>query len=518
MIGVNSMKKPTALIVLDGFGLTDRVDGNAVMAAKTPTVDWLNSHAPKSHLSASGGSVGLMDGQMGDSNVGHLNIGAGRIVYQDVVRISKSIKDGDFFTNKTLLAAMEHAKKTGGALHLMGLVSPGGVHSHTDHLYALLKMAKDQGLKKVFVHAFLDGRDVPPSSAAEYLSNLEEEIAKIGVGKIASISGRYYAMDRDKRWERVVKAYQALCGIGRTATSSAVAISEAYALGETDEFVLPTVIAENGEAVGPIRNGDSVLFFNFRADRAREISWAFVNEEFDGFDRGQKLDIFYATMTQYDANLGVPFAFTPQDFKNTLGEYVASLGKTQLRIAETEKYAHVTFFFNGGVEEPNPGEERILVPSPKVATYDLQPEMSAPEVTAQVVNAVNRGAFDLVVLNFANCDMVGHTGVFDAAVKAVEAVDISLAKVLEAIKNQGGTALITADHGNAEQMVDPQTGETHTAHTTNLVPLWLFNAPAGYSLKAGILADLAPSLLDLMNIPKPVEMTGASLIMKEEKR
>lgn len=512
------MKEPTAIIILDGFGLSHKKEGNAIQAAATPTVDWLNANAPHSYLSASGVSVGLMDGQMGDSNVGHLNIGAGRIVYQDVARISKSIEDGDFFGNPTLVASIDHAKKTGGALHLMGLVSPGGVHSHSEHLYALLQMAKDRGLSRVFVQAFLDGRDVPPSSAHQYLADLEQRMGQIGVGQIASITGRYYAMDRDKRWERVEKAYQALRGVGRQAASSASAISEAYARGETDEFVLPTVIAKDGKAVGAIQDGDSVLFFNFRADRAREISWAFVDDDFTGFDRGRKLDVFYAAMTQYDANLAVPFAFSPQDLKNTLGEYLASLGKRQLRIAETEKYAHVTFFLNGGVEEPNPGEERILVPSPKVATYDLQPQMSAPEVTEQVIHALNRGVFDLIVLNYANCDMVGHTGVFEAAVKAVETVDTGLGKVLEVIKKLGGTAIITADHGNAEQMVDPETGEAYTAHTTNLVPVWLFNAPKGYSLRPGILADLAPSLLDLMNIPQPVEMSGKSLIVKEEER
>ena len=512
------MKKPTALIVLDGFGLSDKVEGNATKAAKTPTVDWLRSNCPEAHLSASGESVGLMDGQMGDSNVGHLNLGAGRIVYQDVVRISKSIRDGEFFANPTLRASMEHAKKQGGALHLMGLVSPGGVHSHTDHLYALVQMAKDFGLEQVFIHAFLDGRDVPPSSAHEYLAALEAQLTKIGVGEIASISGRYYAMDRDKRWERVQKAYQALQGEGRTSTDSATAIQTAYDLGETDEFVIPTVITRDGQPIGPIRNGDSVFFFNFRADRAREISWALVNDVFDGFDRGQKLDIHYATMTQYDAELTVPYAFDPQDLRNTLGEYLGSLGKTQLRIAETEKYAHVTFFFNGGVEKPNPGEERILIPSPSVATYDLKPEMSAPEVTKAVVAEIKKGHFDLVVLNYANCDMVGHTGVFEAAVKAVEAVDEGLGQVLQAIKEQGGMAIITADHGNCEQMVDPRTEEPHTAHTTNLVPVWLFNAPEGYTLKSGILADLAPSLLDLMEIPKPAEMTGESIIVKEESK
>lgn len=512
------MKKPTALIILDGFGLSEHAEGNAVQAARTPNVDWLNSNVPRSVLSASGGSVGLMDGQMGDSNVGHLNIGAGRIVYQDVVRISKSIEAGDFFANPTLVAAMEHPKKTGGALHLMGLVSPGGVHSHTDHLYALLRMAKERGLSKVFVHAFLDGRDVPPSSAHEYLAALEEQIKQIGIGRVATISGRYYAMDRDKRWERVEKAYRAILGQGPTAPSSAAAIQEAYAQGETDEFVVPRVIVENGKPVGTIQDGDSVLFFNFRADRAREITWAMTNDDFQGFDRGKKLDIFYATMTQYDAELDLPFAFSPQDLKNTLGQYLSSLGKTQLRIAETEKYAHVTFFFNGGVETPYPGEERILVPSPKVPTYDLQPEMSAPEVTRRVVEEIRKGKFDLIVLNYANCDMVGHTGVFEAAVKAVEAVDAGLGQVLEAIKEMDGAAIITADHGNAEQMVDPQTGETHTAHTSNLVPIWLFNAPQDYSLKTGILADLAPSLLDLMGIPQPPEMTGESLIVRRKEQ
>lgn len=510
------MKKPVALIVLDGFGISDSTVGNAILAAQTPTIDWLNKNAPHSTLSASGGSVGLMDGQMGDSNVGHLNLGAGRIVYQDVVRISKAIKDGDFFENDALVAAMEHPLNTGGALHLMGLVSPGGVHSHTEHLYALLQMAKDRGLAKVYVHAFLDGRDVPPSSADQYLADLEKEIQRIGVGQIASISGRYYAMDRDKRWERVVQAYKALLGQGRTAPDSVTAIAQAYDQGETDEFVVPIVITDQGRAVGPIQDGDSVLFFNFRADRAREITWAFVNEDFDGFDRGKQLDVLFTTMTQYDALLDVPFAFSPQDLKNTLGEYVAGLGKTQLRIAETEKYAHVTFFFNGGVEEPNPGEERILVPSPKVPTYDLQPEMSAPEVTEQVVLAIKRGVYDLIVLNYANCDMVGHTGVFEAAVQAVEAVDTGLDKVLAALKEQEGMALIVADHGNAEQMVDPDTGEAHTAHTTNLVPVWLFNAPTGYGVKPGILADMAPSLLELMNLPQPAEMTGESIIVKEE--
>jgi len=510
------VKKPTMLIILDGLGLNENQADNAVQAAQTPTIDWLRENVPSSTLSASGRSVGLLDGQMGDSNVGHLNIGAGRIVYQDVVRITKSIEDGDFFENEVLLQAVNHSKKTGGALHLMGLVSPGGVHSHSEHLYALLRFAKAQGLERVYIHAFLDGRDVPPSSAKDYLAHLEEEIKAVGVGRIASISGRYYAMDRDRRWDRVEKAYRALMGVGRTAPDSATAITEAYAKGETDEFVIPIVITENGEPVGPVQDGDSVFFFNFRADRAREITWAFVNEDFDGFERGNVPDVFFATMTQYDEQLTVPFAFPPQSLDNTLGEYVAKQGKTQLRIAETEKYAHVTFFFNGGEEEPNPGEDRVLIPSPKVPTYDLQPEMSAPEVTAEVVKQIQAGKYDLIVLNYANCDMVGHTGVFEAAVKAVEAVDHGLGRVLEALKEAGGVALITADHGNAEQMRDYETGEPHTAHTTNLVPIWLFNAPENYTLRSGILADIAPSLLDLMNLPQPEEMTGESLIVKED--
>lgn len=507
-------KKPVALIILDGCGLDGNTSGNAVKAANTPTLDWLYANTPNSTLSASGRSVGLMDGQMGDSNVGHLNLGAGRIVYQDVVRISKSIEDGDFFTNEVLLGAVQHAKENGSALHLMGLVSPGGVHSHSEHLYALLRLAKQNGLTDVFVHAFLDGRDVPPSSAAEYLADLEVAIQEIGVGRIATISGRYYAMDRDKRWERTEKAYRALLGEGRTAASSSEAIQYAYDNGETDEFVIPTVIVEDGQPVAVVKDNDAVIFFNFRADRARQISYVLADDEFNGFDRGEKLKIHYATMTQYDINLKAPFAFTPQDLTNTLGEYLSSLGKTQLRIAETEKYAHVTFFFNGGVEEPFPGESRILVPSPKVATYDLQPEMSAPEVTRRVVEEIDKGIHDLIVLNFANCDMVGHTGVMEAAIKAVEAVDTGLGQVLEAIKRNGGCAIVTADHGNAERMVDPENGEPYTAHTTNLVPVWLFNSKYD-KITTGILADMAPTLLDLMGIPQPAEMTGKSIIVKE---
>lgn len=508
-------KGPVALIILDGFGLSGYPEGDATKAANTPTINWLWENCPHATLKASGEAVGLMEGQMGDSNVGHLNLGAGRIVYQDVALISKAVRDGDFFQNEQLLTAINHAKEQGTKLHLMGLVSPGGVHSHSTHLYALLKMAKDSGLTDVYVHAFLDGRDVPPSSAKEYLAELEAEMQKIGVGKIATISGRYYAMDRDKRWDRVEKAYLALtAGQGRFSGSSSAAITYAYENGETDEFVIPTVIVdENQQPTAKIENNDAVIYFNFRADRARELTWAFTNDEFDGFARpGGKLDLCFITMTQYDVTVKAPYAFPPQDLKNTLGEYVSSLNLKQLRIAETEKYAHVTFFFNGGIEQPFPGEDRKLIPSPKVATYDLQPEMSAPEVTEAVVELINEGKYDLIILNYANCDMVGHTGVMEAAVKAVEAVDTGLAKVLEALKQQNGAALVTADHGNAEQMLDPDTKEPHTAHTTNLVPIWLFNAGEGKQLKSGILADIAPTLLDLMGLEKPQEMTGESLV------
>ncbi len=508
-----SGKRPTALIILDGFGLSDYPEGDATKKANTPTVDKLYATRPHAKLSASGEDVGLVAGQMGDSNVGHLNIGAGRVVYQDVARISKAIRDGELQTNPALVKAMEDAKDRDGTLHFMGLVSPGGVHSHTDHLYALLAMAKDFGLTKVCVHAFLDGRDTPPTSGKGYVETLEAKMAEIGVGEIALVSGRYYAMDRDKRWERVELAYKAMVqGEGRKASSALDAIQYAYDHDENDEFVIPTVIEKDGAPVGTVQNGDAVIFFNFRSDRARQITWAFTNDDFNGFERpGGRLDLTYVCMTQYDINVKAPVAFAPQDLKNTLGEYLGSQGKTQLRIAETEKYAHVTFFFNGGVEEPFPGEDRELVPSPKVATYDLQPEMSAPEVTKRVVEKIQSGKYDCIVLNYANCDMVGHTGIMEAAIKAVEAVDSGLAQVLDAIEAQGGQALITADHGNAEQMLDPDSNEVFTAHTSNLVPIWLFNG-GDKTIKDGILADLAPSILDLMGLEKPAEMTGSSLI------
>ncbi|NLY11668.1 MAG: 2,3-bisphosphoglycerate-independent phosphoglycerate mutase [Firmicutes bacterium] len=512
-----TQRRPLALIILDGFGLSKFPDGDATKKAKTPTIDWLYTNCPHATLNASGEAVGLMDGQMGDSNVGHLNIGAGRIVYQDIARIYKAIKSGEFALNPELVAAMTKAKENNSALHLMGLVSPGGVHSHTDHLYALLEMAKQFGLDKVYVHAFLDGRDVPPKSAIEYLENLEAKIAEIGVGQIATVTGRYYAMDRDKRWERVEKAYRALVlGEGETASTAVEAVENAYQRGETDEFVLPTVVRKDNLPVATVQNKDSVIFFNFRADRARQLSWAFTSEEFEGFTRpGGKLDLYFVCMTQYDSTIQAPVAFGPQDLNNTLGEYVSAAGLKQLRIAETEKFYHVTFFFNGGVDEQFEGEDRKLIPSPKVATYDLKPEMSAYEVTDAVVEAINSSNYDLIVLNYANCDMVGHTGVMEAAVTAVEAVDTGLGKVLEALKANDWQAIITADHGNAEQMVDPESNGIHTAHTTNPVPIWLFNTP-GKRIKEGILADIAPSVLDLLGLEKPEEMEGTSLIIKEE--
>lgn len=510
-------RRPVALIILDGIGISDHAEGDATRIAHTPTMDWLWANCPHAKLQASGEAVGLMEGQMGDSNVGHLNLGAGRIVYQYVALISKSIREGEFFKNEQLLLAINHAKKHSTKLHLMGLVSPGGVHSHSSHLYALLQMAKDHGLDQVYVHAFLDGRDVPPSSAKEYLEELEAEMARIGVGKTATISGRYYAMDRDNRWDRVEQAYAALTeGKGRTAASSIAAITYAYEHGETDEFVIPTVIVdEDQRPVATIANDDAVIFFNFRADRARELTWAFTNDEFNGFERpGGRLELCFVTMAQYDAKLQVPYAYPPQNLDNTLGEYLSKQGYRQLRIAETEKYAHVTYFFNGGIEQPYPGEDRKLIPSPKVATYDLKPEMSAPEVTEAVLELINSDQYDLIVLNYANGDMVGHTGVLEAAVKAVEAVDNSLGKVLAAIKEKNGIAIVTADHGNAEQMIDPVTKEPYTAHTTNLVPVWLFNADPGFKIRDGILADIAPTLLELMGIAQPAEMTGTSLIVK----
>ena len=507
-------KKPYALIIMDGYGVNDRHEGNAIYSAKTPNMDKFMAECPHSIVHASGMDVGLPDGQMGNSEVGHTNIGAGRIVYQELTRITKSIDDGDFFENPVLLAAVENCKKNNSALHFAGLLSDGGVHSHNKHLYGLLKLAKEKGLEKVYVHGFLDGRDVPPSSGADFVEDLVAKIREIGVGDIATVMGRYYAMDRDNRWERVVKAYNAMVlGEGNTCESAVTAVKESYNEGVTDEFVVPTVVTKNGAPVGKIEENDSVIFFNFRPDRAREITRTIVDPEFNGFER-KFFNTFYVCMTQYDASMpNVEVAFKPESLTNTFGEYVSKKGLRQLRIAETEKYAHVTFFFNGGVETVCDGEDRALINSPKVATYDLQPEMSAYEVTEEAVKRIESGEYDVIVLNFANCDMVGHTGVFEAAVKAVETVDECLGKVVDAIEKQGGVALITADHGNADQMVDYDTNGAFTAHTTNVVPLVLVGDNS-VSLKPGRLADLAPTMLDLMGLEKPQEMTGESLIVK----
>lgn len=507
-------KKPYALIIMDGYGVNDRHEGNAIYAAQTPNMDRYMQECPHSVVHASGMDVGLPEGQMGNSEVGHTNIGAGRIVYQELTRITKSIEDGDFFENPALLAAVENCKRYNSALHFVGLLSDGGVHSHNKHLYGLLQLAKRQGLEKVHVHGFLDGRDVPPSSGADYVEELVGKLREIGVGDIASVMGRYYAMDRDNRWERVEKAYNAMVlGQGNTCESAVTAVKESYNEDVTDEFVVPTVITRDGEPVGRIQEHDSVVFFNFRPDRAREITRTIVDPEFNGFER-KYFETFYVCMTQYDASMpNVEVAFKPEKLINTFGEYISRKGLRQLRIAETEKYAHVTFFFNGGVENVYDGEDRALINSPKVATYDLQPEMSAPEVTDEVVDRIESGQYDVIILNFANCDMVGHTGVFDAAVAAVETVDRCLGRVVDAIEKMNGVALITADHGNADQMVDYENGGAFTAHTTNVVPLVLIGGD-GAKLKPGRLADLAPTMLDLMGLEKPEEMTGESLLVK----
>ncbi len=506
------MKKPYALIIMDGYGVNDRNQGNAIYTAKTPNMDKFMNECPHSIVHASGMDVGLPEGQMGNSEVGHTNIGAGRIVYQELTRITKSISDGDFFENDALCQAMENCKKNGSSLHLMGLLSNGGVHSHNTHLYGLLEMAKRNGLSDVHVHGFLDGRDVPPSSAADFAEELVAKIREIGVGDIATVMGRYYAMDRDNRWDRVEKAYNAMVlGDGVKAESAVTAIKESYNNDVTDEFVLPTVIEKDGKPLGRIKDGDSVIFFNFRPDRAREITRTIVDPEFEGFNR-DKIETFFVCMTQYDASMpNVEVAFKPEGLENTFGEYISKKGLRQLRIAETEKYAHVTFFFNGGVENVYDGEDRALINSPKVATYDLQPEMSPPEVTEEAVKRIESGDYDVIVLNFANCDMVGHTGDFDAAVKAVETVDECLGKVIAAIEKMNGVALVTADHGNADQMEDYDNGGAFTAHTTNVVPLVLIGRN-DLKLKNGRLADLAPTMLDLMGLDKPEEMTGESLI------
>lgn len=506
------MKKPLALIILDGFGYNPSDYGNAIRAAKTPNLDKLFATCPHTLIGASGMDVGLPDGQMGNSEVGHTNIGAGRVVYQELTRITKSISDGDFFQNEALCGAVENCKKNGTALHLMGLLSDGGVHSHNKHLYGLLELAKRAGLEKVYVHCFMDGRDVPPTSGKEYIEELLAKTKEIGVGKIASIMGRYYAMDRDNRWERVEKAYAAMVyGEGETAECPVCAMEKSYAADVTDEFVVPVVCDKEGQ----IHANDSVIFFNFRPDRAREITRTLVDPDFNEFVRKNGFfPLYFVCMTQYDAKMpNVQVAFKPQSLANTFGQYISDKGLTQLRIAETEKYAHVTFFFNGGVEAPCQNEDRALIASPKVATYDLKPEMSAYEVTDELLARLDSGKYDVIILNFANCDMVGHTGVFEAAVAAVEAVDTCLGKVVDKILSMGGRALITADHGNADQMYEPD-GSPFTAHTTNPVPLLLVGEKDHTLKEGGRLADLAPTMLEMLGLPKPVEMDGKSLLAK----
>lgn len=511
-------KKPVVLMVLDGYGLNEKTEGNAIAMANTPVMDKLMAEYPFVKGNASGLAVGLPDGQMGNSEVGHMNIGAGRIIYQDLTRITKDIEDGTFFENKVLLQAIENCKKNDSDLHLWGLLSDGGVHSHNSHLYGLLEMAKKNGLEKVYVHAFLDGRDTPPASGKDYVQQLEDKMKEIGVGKIASLSGRYYAMDRDNNWDRVKLAYDSLVtGEGIKATDAVLAMEESYANDKTDEFVLPTVITDDkGEPLSLVKDGDSVIFFNFRPDRARELTRAFCDDKFTGFER-DFLKLTYVCFKDYDETIpNKLIAFEKEEIKNTFGEFLAAHGKKQLRLAETEKYAHVTFFFNGGVEDPNVDEFRLLVNSPKdVATYDLKPEMSAPEVGMDLVEAIKSDKYDVIVINFANPDMVGHTGVIPAAVKAVERVDSLVGDAVQAIKDVDGVLFICADHGNAEKMIDYETGAPHTAHTTNPVPFILVNADPSWKLReGGCLADIAPTLIEIMGMEQPKEMTGKSLIIK----
>ncbi|MBQ4403806.1 MAG: 2,3-bisphosphoglycerate-independent phosphoglycerate mutase [Selenomonadaceae bacterium] len=501
---------PICLIIMDGWGIGNARDNfNAIQVGNTPVLDELTKNYPNAQLQASGEYVGLPDGQMGNSEVGHMNIGAGRIIYQPLTKITKAIRDGDFFENKALVGVINKVTASGGALHLFGLVSPGGVHSHTDHLYGLLQLAKKKGVAKVYVHCFLDGRDVPPSSAAEFLADLEAKIKEIGAGQIATISGRYYAMDRDKRWDRVQKAYDAIAKADAPKQpSSDVAIKASYDAKVTDEFVNPVVI---GDYAG-ISKDDGIIFFNFRPDRARELTHAFTDKTFDGFPRVEEIvGIPFATMTQYEEGLNVDVAYPPESVTNGLGETISKAGLNQLRIAETEKYAHVTFFFNGGVEEPYPGEDRILVPSPKVATYDLKPEMSAPTVTLKVAEAILSEKYDFIILNFANGDMVGHTGVMKAAVQAVETVDVCVGIFVACMKKIGGEVVIIADHGNADQMFDYKLKEPFTAHTTNPVPIIVVSDRVA-EVKDGALCDVAPTLLTLAGMEIPAEMTGKPLV------
>ena len=510
-------KKPVVLMILDGYGLNDNCDHNAVCEGRTPVMDQLMSQCPFVKGNASGLAVGLPDGQMGNSEVGHLNMGAGRIVYQELTRITKSIQDGDFFDVPEFLQAVENCRKNDSALHLWGLVSDGGVHSHNTHIYGLLELARRNGLDKVYVHCFLAGRDTPPASGKGYVEELEAKMKELGVGKVASVMGRYYAMDRDNRWDRVERAYNALTrGEGGTAVSAAAGIQASYDAEVNDEFVEPFVVVEDGKPVATVKDNDSVIFFNFRPDRAREITRAFCDDDFKGFARDRRLNLTYVCFTDYDDTIANKLvAFKKEAIVNTFGQFLADHDMTQARIAETEKYAHVTFFFNGGVEEPNKGEDRILVPSPKVATYDLQPEMSAPAVCDKLVEAIKSGKYDVVIINFANPDMVGHTGIEDAAIKAIETVDACVGRAVDAVKEMDGVLFICADHGNAEQLVDYETGTPFTAHTTNPVPFILVNADPSYKLReGGCLADIAPTLIELMGMEQPKEMTGKSLLVK----
>ena len=505
-------------MILDGFGLNDKHQANAVYEAKTPVIDGLMRDCPFVKGYASGLAVGLPDGQMGNSEVGHLNMGAGRIVYQELTRITKEIEDGDFFKNEALLKGIRNVKDNNSSLHLYGLLSDGGVHSHNTHLYGLLELAKREGVEKVYVHCFMDGRDTAPTSGKGFIEELENKMKEIGVGEIASVMGRYYAMDRDNRWDREEKAYRALTlGEGNRAASALEAIQASYDADVTDEFVVPAVIEKDGKPVATVQDKDTIIFYNFRPDRAREITRAFCADDFDGFDRGKRKEITYICFTEYDVTIpNKEVAFHKVELKNTFGEYLAAHGKTQARIAETEKYAHVTFFFNGGVEEPNEGEDRILVNSPKVATYDLKPEMSAYEVCDKLVEAIRSDKYDVIIINFANPDMVGHTGVEKAAIAAVEAVDTCVGRAVEALKEADGQMFLCADHGNAEQLIDYETGEPFTAHTTNPVPFILINYDPAYTLKeGGCLADIVPTLIEMMGMEQPKEMTGHSLLIKK---
>ncbi|HAN09416.1 MAG TPA: 2,3-bisphosphoglycerate-independent phosphoglycerate mutase [Clostridiales bacterium] len=514
-------RRPTILMILDGFGLSDRVEGNAIIAANTPNLDKLMTEYPYAKCSASGLAVGLPEGQMGNSEVGHLNMGAGRVVYQSLTRITKSIKDGDFFEKEELLIAIDNCKNNNSSLHIYGLVSDGGVHSEEEHLYATLELARRHDLKKVYVHAFLDGRDTPPNSAKKYLEKLENKINEIGVGKIATITGRYYAMDRDNRWERVEKAYNAMVmGDGAKANSASEAIILSYQANILDEFVVPTIIMENDKPIATINENDSIICFNFRPDRAREITKAFCDESFGDFTRNKGfMKLVYVCFTEYDINIENKLVvYKPENIENTLAEYLAKKGLKQFHTAETEKYAHVTFFFNGGIEEPYHGEDRLVISSPKVATYDLMPEMSAYEVTDKLIEAINSDKYDFIVINYANCDMVGHSGIMEATVKAVEAVDECVGRVYDTVLQKGSQMLICADHGNAEEMIYPD-GKPYTAHTTNFVPLILVNFEKNAIIREdGKLCDIAPTILEMMGLPKPIEMNGESLIKLKGER